>query len=61
MTIMKVFILYLIAFIQDDEMDDDRPAECMLTMISQLNPKGWIWKKFGFQHNYLQQVIESYY
>jgi hypothetical protein len=28
----------------------------MLTFIAQMDPKGWIWKVFGYQHEALQKV-----
>jgi hypothetical protein len=31
--------------------------ECMLTFIAQLDPKGWIWKKFGYQQDMLRQIL----
>jgi hypothetical protein len=33
--------------------DDEEHSECMLTFIAQMDPKGWIWKSFGYQQEVL--------
>ena len=38
-----------------EEYDDDH-TECLLTFIAQMDPKGWIWKMFGYQQASLQKV-----
>ena len=35
---------------------EDEHTECMLTFIAQLDPKGWIWRAFGYQQESLQKV-----
>ena len=39
----------------DGEYDDEH-TECMLTFIAQLDPKGWVWKIFGYQQESLKKV-----
>ena len=29
---------------------DDEHTECLLTFIAQMDPRGWVWRRFGFQH-----------
>eukprot|EP00596_Hydrurales_sp_CCMP1899_P010073 CAMPEP_0119044170 /NCGR_PEP_ID=MMETSP1177-20130426/29212_1 /TAXON_ID=2985 /ORGANISM="Ochromonas sp, Strain CCMP1899" /LENGTH=580 /DNA_ID=CAMNT_0007013793 /DNA_START=607 /DNA_END=2349 /DNA_ORIENTATION=+ len=36
---------------------DDEHTECLLTFIAQLDPKGWIWKLFGYQHEILRKLM----
>jgi hypothetical protein len=38
-----------------EEYDDDH-TECLLTFIAQMDPKGWVWKMFGYQQASLQKV-----
>ena len=40
---------------QDGEGEEDH-SECLLTLIAQMNPNGWIWRQFGYQHSILRQV-----
>ena len=49
---------YLISPPKEDEYDEDQ-LECLLTFICQMDPKGWIWKSFGYQHLLLEQVRNS--
>eukprot|EP00596_Hydrurales_sp_CCMP1899_P005314 CAMPEP_0119051288 /NCGR_PEP_ID=MMETSP1177-20130426/72951_1 /TAXON_ID=2985 /ORGANISM="Ochromonas sp, Strain CCMP1899" /LENGTH=738 /DNA_ID=CAMNT_0007030437 /DNA_START=193 /DNA_END=2410 /DNA_ORIENTATION=- len=37
--------------------DDEEHSECMLTFIAQVDPKGWIWKLFGYQQEVLQKLM----
>jgi len=49
---------YYISPLRDDYYDDDEQQnECLLTMIAQINPKGWIWKSLGYQNNFLKQFL----
>ena len=36
---------------------DDEHTECMLTFIAQLDPRGWIWRRFGYQHEVLTKLM----
>jgi hypothetical protein len=41
-----------------EEYDDDH-TECLLTFIAQMDPKGWVWKMFGYQQASLQKVSRA--
>jgi hypothetical protein len=41
---------------QDGEYDDEH-TECMLTFIAQMDPRGWIWRRFGYQHEVLTKLM----
>jgi hypothetical protein len=36
--------------------DDEDGSECLLSFIAQMNPGGWVWESFGFQHAFLKEV-----
>lgn len=33
---------------------DEEQEECLITYIAQMDPRGWVWRAFGFQHAMLQ-------
>jgi len=39
----------------DDE--DESNPECLLTLFAQLDPRGWIWKRFGYDHLFLNGFL----
>lgn len=39
--------------------DDEESTECLLTLIAQLDPKGWIWRSGGYQHLFLKEVSRA--
>ena len=55
--IFSFFILFLnLQLGSGGEEYEDEHTECMLTFIAQLDPKGWIWRAFGYQQESLQKV-----
>lgn len=36
---------------------DDEIEESLLTYIAQMDPRGWVWRSFGFQHSMLQKFM----
>jgi hypothetical protein len=38
------------------ENDDEEANECMVSLIAQIDPKGWIWKTYGYKHSFLREV-----
>ena len=46
---------YLISPPKEEDYDEDQ-VECLVTLICQIDPKGWIWKSFNYQHMFLEKV-----
>jgi hypothetical protein len=42
------------------ENDDEEANECMISLIAQFDPKGWVWKAYGFQHAFLREVLDFF-
>lgn len=40
--------------------DDEEGGECMISFIAQADPKGWIWKNFGYQQLFLREVSSCF-
>jgi hypothetical protein len=40
---------------QEGEYDEEH-TDCLLSLTAQMDPKGWIWRSFGFQHEMLSKV-----
>jgi hypothetical protein len=36
--------------------DDDEPNECLISLIAQVDPKGWLWNCYGYKHAFLREV-----
>ena len=51
---------YIITPPKDDVYDEEQ-TECMLTFIAEMDPRGWIWQKFDYQYNMLQQLLLHLY
>ena len=54
---LSILSIYTVQIGASDEEYDDDHSECLLTFIAQMDPKGWIWKMFGYQQESLQKVI----
>ena len=37
--------------------EDEEGNECMLSIIAQIHPRGWIWKNFNYQYNFLRNFM----
>lgn len=48
---------YLISPPKYEDEDDAGGSECLLTLIAQMDPKGWVWKAHGYQRKMLQQLL----
>jgi hypothetical protein len=51
---------YIIAPPRNAELETDGSIlymESMLTFVAQLDPRGWIWKQFGYQEAMLKQLL----
>jgi hypothetical protein len=48
--------VYVIIPPKEGEIDEDH-MECMVTFIAQLDPRGWIWRNFGYQQTFLQHYM----
>jgi len=37
--------------------DEEEISECMISFIAQVDPKGWLWSSFGYQNNFLKELM----
>lgn len=47
---------YVISPARDGDVDEDS-AESLLSFIAQMDPKGWIWHNYYYQHNLLKELM----
>ena len=48
--------VYVIAPPKEGEADEDH-MECLLVSIAQMDPKGWIWNRLGYQKEFLRRYM----
>lgn len=37
--------------------DEEEVSECLISLIAQVDPKGWIWNNFGYKHAFLREIM----
>lgn len=47
---------YLISPPKEEDFDEEQ-VECLLTLIAQVDPKGWIWTTGNFKHTFLEEFL----
>ena len=52
---VDIHAAYVITPPKGADQEEDH-CECLITAIAQVEPRGWLWKEFNFQHNFVKQV-----